>query len=161
MKPIIFQVIYWSQHHDNEIKSEDNDSGDTDELEKELGINNEKELSKYKIRLCGRTEDNKSICVNVNDYTPFFYVKIPSNWTKTKIITLVNLIKSKVSKNILDGFKSFDTLERKDLYGFTGYKNFKFLRLIFHNMRTYKSFEYWLQNNKISNSLLSKKPNRF
>ena len=152
MEPIIFQIIDWIQYNDTDI----NDLDESDELEKELGIEKELKISKYKIRLYGRNIDNKSVCVNINDYTPFFYVKIPSEWTNSKVLSLVNLIKGKVAKSALSGFKSFDVLERKDLYGFTGYKSFKFLRLIFHNMKSYKSFEYWIQNNKISHTLLSK-----
>jgi len=163
MEPIIFQIIDWIQYNDKkELNNleDSNESNSDDEIEKELFGNNESEqIDNYKIRLYGRTQDNKSIVVNVNNYTPFFYVKIQKDWTDTKIRTLINHIKSKISnQKILKGFKSYDVVMRKDLYGFTGYKDFKFIRLIFHNMRSYKTFENWITKNKIVNSLLSKNP---
>ena len=167
MQPIIFQIIDWIQYNEQKTKNiypqQFNDSDDTNEkdsLEEELGLTNEQDdIGKYKIRLYGRTNEGKSIYVNINDYTPFFYIKVPVEWTNTKILSLIGTIKSKITnKTALKGFKTFDVVMKKDLYGFTGYKDFKFVRLIFHNMKSYKAFEGWIGNNKISNSLLSKKP---
>ena len=135
LEPIVFQIIDWSQY--NEIEQLD----DSDELELELGIKQDN-FTRYKIRLYGRTTDNKSIYVNVNDYTPFFYIKIPQEWNVAKAMTLVSFLKSKMTnETVLKGFQNFELVERKDLYGFTGYANFKFIRLIFYNMKSYKAFE--------------------
>lgn len=166
--PVIFQIIDWVQYNK---QSKINDSGDSDnsddltnsddELENELyGTKTKNEtFDSYKIRLYGRTLDNKSIVVNVNNYTPFFYIKVNKDLTESKIRTLIGCIKSKISNpKIVSGLKSFDVLMRKDLYGFTGYKDFKFVRLVFHNMRSYKGFENFIANNKIYNNSISKYP---
>ena len=153
LEPIIFQIIDWNQHHENEENS------DLDELDKELEY--KEDFLKYKIRLFGRTNNGKSIYVNVNEYTPFFYIKIPNEWNITKVMTLINYIKNKISSSIiLKGFKKFEIIESKDLYGFTAYKNFKFVRLIFQNMKSYKTFEYWIEKNKIDSTSLFKKPTK-
>ena len=167
-EPIIFQVIDWVQYSEIEESTNDNyyknsknaESDDTDELEAELDmITEQNKFTKYKIRLYGRTQDNKSVVINVNNYTPFFYIKVPNDWTDTKIYKLMGYIKTKISnQNALKGFKSFEIMKKKDLYGFTGYKEFKFVRLVFHNMKSYKAFEYWIGNNKIKNSMLSEHP---
>lgn len=148
---IIFQVIDWSQFHEGEpLEAED----ELDELE-------EAELLHYKIRLFGRTDKGKSIFVNVDNFTPYFYVEIPTDWNQTKAFSLVNHIKSKIKNPIvLKGFKNFDIVERKKFYGFTGYKTFKFLRLIFLNMKSFKTFEYWIERNKINYPFLFKKPTK-
>ena len=168
MQPIIFQIIDWIQYNEQKIKStkfnesDDSDEQDniSDELEKELGLVDDEDLvDKYKIRLYGRTNEGQSIYVNVNDYTPFFYIKVPIDWTNSKILSLMGHIKSKITnKNAIKGLKTFDIVMKKDLYGFTGYKDFKFVRLVFHNMKSYKAFEGWIGNNFISNNLFSKKP---
>lgn len=165
MEPIIFQIIDWEQYNetqiDNNFESTDEQESE-DELEKELfGLSNNdsNKIDKYKIRLYGRMQDGKSILVNVNNYTPFFYIKVHKDWTETKIRTLINSIKTKISSpKAIKGFKSFDILMKKDLYGFTGYQDYKFVRLIFHNMYSYKKFENWISRNKITNSMLSKYP---
>ena len=172
MEPVILQIIDWIQYHEvdnteiietrktsNSNNNYENDD-ELDELEKELegGIEQD-QFTKYKIRLFGRTSDNKSVIVNVNNYTPFFYIKVPNDWSQSKIFSLVGYIKTKISNTkIIKGLKSFDIVKRKDLYGFTAYKDFQFVRLIFHNMKSYKAFEYWIAGNKISNALLSKYP---
>ena len=164
MEPYIFQIIDWVQYNDINISDDiSNDisediSDEIDELEKDFNSKQDK-IEKYKIRIYGRTQEGKSIFVNVNDYTPFFYIKIPIEWTNSKILSLIGYIKSKITnKKILKGFKTFNIVMRKELYGFTDYKNFKFIRLIFENMKSYKGFEYWIERNKITNSLLSKTP---
>ena len=157
---IIFQIIDWIQYNkkfDTENIESSNDSDSNDELEKELYGTESDKIDTYKIRLYGRTEDNKSIVVNVNNYTPFFYIKVNNDWTDSKIRILITHIKSKISNpKIINGFKSFDILMRKDLYGFTGYKDFKFVKLVFLNMYSYKAFENYIAKNKIFNNSLSK-----
>jgi DNA polymerase elongation subunit (family B) len=151
-EPITFQIIDWSQFHES-VELEP-----TDELEEENGGG---ELLHYKIRLFGRTDKGKSIYVNVDNFTPYFYVEIPTDWNQTKAYSLVNYIKGKITNPIvLKGFKNFDIVERKKFYGFTGYKVFKFLRLIFLNMKSFKAFEYWIDKNKIIYPFLFKKPTK-
>lgn len=165
METIIFQIIDWIQYNeqsntvDLENSDDSNNANSDDELENELYGTQANTLDSYKIRLYGRTQDNKSIVVNVNNYTPFFYIKVNKDFTDSKIRTLIGCIKSKISNpKLVKGLKSFDILMRKDLYGFTGYKDFKFVRLVFHNMRSYKAFESFITRNKIYNGILSKYP---
>ena len=163
MEPITFQISDWIQYHEideNEIDVEiDKLSSSENEESEDIIIDNDKKFTKYKIRLFGRTAENKSVIANINNYFPFFYIKIPNELSEHKIYNLINYIKIKISnEKIIRGFKSFDIIKRKDLYGFTAYSDFKFVRLVFCNMKSYKSFEYWIKNNKISNSLISKYP---
>jgi len=151
MKSIKFQIIDWNQYHECDNDDED-DSSEENKQNKNVNL-------KYKIRLFGRTEGKKSIYVNVINYTPFFYIKIPNEWTLTKIMTLINFLKSKiVNPNLRKGLINFDVVDRKDLYGFTGYKDFKFVRLIFDNMKSFKSYEYFITRNKIKFPSLFKNP---
>jgi len=149
-KSMIFQIIDWGQFHEG-VEEET-----SDELEEELG---NQELLEYKIRLFGRTDEGKSIYVNIDNFTPYFYIEIPSDWNKTKAYSLINYIKKKINNpQIIKGFKDFDIIERKKFYGFTGYKNFKFIMLIFTNMKAFKTFEYWIERNKIIDPFLFKNP---
>jgi DNA polymerase elongation subunit (family B) len=152
MEPIIFQIIDWNQTHESEEQEP------SDELEEVQGG---QELLLYKIRLFGRTNEGKSIFVNVENFTPYFFIEIPTEWDKAKALSLINYIKSKISNPIIiKGFKKFDILEKKKFYGFTGYKNFKFIRLEFINMKSFKTFEYWIERNKIMNTYLFKNPTK-
>lgn len=95
----------------------------------------------------------------MNNYKPFFFIKVNRDWTENKIGILIGYIKSKITnKKIAKGLISYDILMGKNLYGFTGYKNFKFVKLEFVNMRSYKAYENFISNNKITNIILSKSP---
>jgi len=148
---LIFQSLDWNQYHDNDQEVED--------ASEEPNENNI--LLKYKIRIFGRTNDNKSIFVNVENFTPYFYVEVPLEWNMTKCLSLVSYIKSKITnKIILAGFKNFDVIEKKKFYGFSNYKNFKFIRFIFLNMKSLRGFEYWIERNKINYPTLFKRPTK-
>ena len=48
--------------------------------------NPDKDESKlFQITLYGKTEDNQTVICNLINYKPYFYLKIPDNWTKTTI----------------------------------------------------------------------------
>lgn len=176
-KEIIFQIIEWEQCHlspntntviENNLKSESNENTDSED-EPDLNDSDEPEEEtkpkfedlEYKIRLFGRTNENKSIHVEVNGYTPFFYVEIPKNWTQIKAMSLVNYIKSKINKEyVTKGLIKFEVVERKKFYGFTGYQDFKFIRFVFKNMMSYKAVEKWIEYNKISFPSLFKNPTK-
>ena len=160
----------------DKIKDEDNIESNKEleeELEEELDESNnelEEELEdkkpriqdlEYKIRLYGRTEKGKSIHIRVDGFTPFFYIEIPKDWTRIKAMTLINYIKSKINKEYITiGLIDYNIIERKKFYGFSGYQNFKFIRLIFKNMISYKGFEKWIQYNKVASTSLFKNPTK-
>ena len=141
---ICFQIIDWSQDHEPEKKqeqgscSDDGEIGSSDERggsgsSDEMGGSDSTEL--LCIRLFGKTDDNKSICLNTN-FTPYFYIRIPSTWNNTKAQMLVSYIKSNISnKNALDGLISFDVIIKKEFRGFTAGADFKFIRFVFKNMK--------------------------
>jgi DNA polymerase elongation subunit (family B) len=153
---IYFQIIDWNQCH--EITTVENSSETS--LEKELGGNTEEKLE-YKIRLFGRTRENKSIFINVENFTPYFYIEIPTTWTKTKTFLLISHIKKKIAnKKITDGLKDFTIVEKKKFKGFTDYKDFKFIRLVFSNLISFKSFERWIERYRIQDQSLFPKPTK-
>ena len=98
----------------------------------------------YRIYLFGVTKEGYSVCLEVNDFEPYFYVKVPGHWTESECRGLVQKIKKalwKRSKHLV-GHK---LVKRKDAYGFNNQKEFKFLRLIFNNKRVCTSVQYMLK----------------
>ena len=65
---MIFQIVDWNYFH------EDDDEG----------------IKQYKIRLFGRTKEDKTIYVCVENFNPYFYVKIDKTMRKEKIDQLTN-----------------------------------------------------------------------
>jgi DNA polymerase elongation subunit (family B) len=153
---ILFQIIDWTHSHESLTVEDDSETS----LEKELGCEPEEKLE-YKIRLFGRTNENKSIFINVDNFTPFFYIEIPTTWTKTKAFLLISYLKKKIgNKKTTDGLKDFSIVDRKKFKGFTDYKDFKFIRLVFSNLISFKAFERWIDKNRIQDPTLYPKPTK-
>ena len=77
-----FQVISWEKF-DKEIEG------------------NEFDLE-FKIYMFGVMDNGKSICVEINDFTPYFYAKIPDelqkNWNDYKTKEMERYIRTKLYK---------------------------------------------------------------
>ena len=155
----IFNVTNWLEH--NECIEIDNNSDDDVDSENRRPI--EKKFI-YSIKVFGRTEEGQSVCLNVTDYKPHFYIKVPDDFDDTKILLLINHIKNNIKNTkgarCLNGFYNYEVIERMDLYGFTGHKNFTFIRLIFTNMISFHIFNKYLKNTKIKNTFLYEKPTK-
>ena len=42
----------------------------------------ESKVPKFMIDVFGKTIDGKSVYCSVTDFTPYFYIEVPSNWTE-------------------------------------------------------------------------------
>ena len=101
--------------------------------------------SKYKkddhafiIQMFGINEKGKTCSIIVTDYTPFFFVKIPSHWGMGDKTEFLEFIKTKtLSAYNRDGLVGCKLVRRKKLYGFDGGKLHKFLVFKFVNMRVF------------------------
>lgn len=123
----------------------------------------------YMIHVFGRTADGKDVYCKLTDYTPHFYIKLPTSWKKSiakekiKILYkwLVGPDNNKVWKKHKVNLKSITLEERKDAIGFTNGKTYLYGRLVFSNSYSLKNFEKFFTNNKIHLPTLTKKPYQF
>jgi DNA polymerase elongation subunit (family B) len=148
MKEIKFNIIDWREY--NEEKLEENISSEQDTAEDSETESQKKKqyVGKYVIEIFGRTEKDKSVYVKVEDFTPYFFVEIPKKWGKDekKIKLFLNFIKRKVWNIYHDNLVAWDIQKRNKLYGFTGGKQFSFLRLVFNNSISMRKFSYIFYN---------------
>ena len=106
---MLFQILDWNYFNENE--------GDD-------------EPSTYKIRLFGRTSDNKTVYVKVNNFYPYFYVEIDKYMSTNKINIFIDNIKKNVyPQTAVDGFFRYEIEKKHNLYGFTDNEEFTFLKL--------------------------------
>ena len=67
MKNLEFQIYDWVDDHEKEkVDSEESDEGNSNQ-------------GTYIIHVFGRTEDDKSVYCKVVDFTPYFYIGLPSS----------------------------------------------------------------------------------
>lgn len=132
--PIVFQAIEWI---------ESNEKKETDEEEDHYSP------PKYTMRIFGVTDNGLSVCVTVDEFTPFFYIKVPNKFEKRHIKKLINTLKSKIEfqyrKSIVEEKVKMAT--KKDIYGFKGNDNYeKFVRLVFDNSWAMKKYKKLLDD---------------
>ena len=140
MQPLIFQAIDWVI---NDIEL--NDKNSDDELEQlsdgSLENFNKKKTKKYLIKIFGRTAKGNSISVNIKDYTPYFYIKVPVTIHKNNHNKLIQQLRDLIENRL---YSSDDLIRckiicKKDIWGFTNNKPFNFVMLVFRNHRAMKT----------------------
>ena len=91
----------------------------------------------FTIQMFGLNESGETCCIYINDFKPFFYIKVNDNWDDNKAQQLLEYIKSQesIKKYVKTGIISVKIVEHKKLYGFTGGKVFKFVLITFHNLQ--------------------------
>lgn len=86
----------------------------------------------YRIYLFGSTDEGKSVCLEINNFKPYFYVKVPGHWGQSECNHLVSKIKKSLWKR-KTALVEHKLVMRKDAYGFNNGKKFKFIRFVFNN----------------------------
>jgi DNA polymerase elongation subunit (family B) len=84
------------------------------------------------IQMFGVNEKGETCSIFINDYTPFFYVKVSDDWTDYEARCLFRELENKAeyhSKSIIN----VELVDHKKLYGFTAGKEYKFAKITFKN----------------------------
>ena len=120
---IEFQCIDWIAT--NEYKKEDNPDTKS----------KYKHISKYKhvIKLFGILQNGASICVNINDYKPYFYIRVNQDTDALTKAKIMNGIKQSLDSKVSEGIIDSKIVTKKDFYGFNNKKLFTFIKLVFEN----------------------------
>ena len=142
-----FQIYDYVEDHEKQ----EEESSDSEEKQDPV-------LPEYIIHVFGRTLDDKSVYCKIQNFTPHFYIKLPSKWTKSDAKSKIKIMEKwfhsydnkKVWKKFRAGLQSMDLVVRKEAIGFTNDKDFLFARMVFTNSFSMKKFRYMLEQNKIN-----------
>jgi|688.fasta_scaffold58081_2 DNA polymerase elongation subunit (family B) len=124
----------------------------------------------YTINIYGKNKEGVSICTNVVGFRPFFYLKPPENWEdlsdeafKLKVQQLqINLLdnyyeykfkgkatrKKIISKFYEDHLCKVEIERKKDFWGFTNNKEFRFIKIVVKSLGLFNSLKYYFQDLK-------------
>ena len=101
----------------------------------------DEDVERYVIRLFGRTDDDRTIYVRVDGYTPYFFVEIPPYWNEEHHAKIfVGALNEQVDSDYRSGLLKYDIVEKHKFRGFTNYKKFKFLRMIFAGLDSMRAY---------------------
>jgi len=101
--------------------------------------------SKFVIQMFGVNESGETYCLYVNDFNPFFFIKVGDDWNQGNANLLLNEIKRKVGAYYEDSIVSAKIVDYHKLYGFSAGKKYKFVQIVFKNttaMNKVKNFWY-------------------
>ena len=92
-----------------------------------------KDEAQFVIQMFGLNETGESVCIYINDYKPFFYIKVGDDWTMQYVYSYLAEIKKKIGKYYENSILEPELVDKEKLYGFSGGKKYKFLKLTFSN----------------------------
>ena len=106
-----------------------------------------KDKSTFAIQMFGINEEGQKASIIVEEYQPFFYLKVNNNWGQTKKTAFYNHLKSKIGKFYEDSIMGFKLIERKKLYGFDAGKKHRFIEVKFSNINIFNKVKnFWYQD---------------
>ena len=124
----------------NEIEDNDEESGSfSKEKQKELSYTQPLLIKAY-----GILQSGHSITVNLQNFKPFFYIKIPDDWERKQCQILVSELRKLVYYKYKDNLLKSQIVIRKPFKEFTADDKFKFLKLQFKNKESFDQFAYKL-----------------
>jgi DNA polymerase elongation subunit (family B) len=94
------------------------------------------DTNEFRIQMFGINEQGETCSIFVDDYHPFFYVKVADHWTNTTKSAFIRDIKKNLKSRYYENSILADKceiVEKRKLYGFDGGKNHKFVLLVFKN----------------------------
>jgi len=114
-------------------KGDNNGSDDGDNEEFTV----KKDNDNFMIQMFGINEEGKTCSILVEEYKPFFYIKVGDNWTINTKNSFLSHLKVKVGKYYQDSIIEAKLIQKKKLYGFDGGKEHKFVLLRFNNIKAF------------------------
>ena len=100
------------------------------------GAGSATDANEFRIQMFGINEQGETCSIFVDDYHPFFYVKVADHWTNTTKSAFIRDIKKNMKSRYYENSIIADKceiVEKRKLYGFDGGKNHKFVLLVFKN----------------------------
>jgi DNA polymerase delta subunit 1 len=92
------------------------------------------------ISIFGKTEDGKSVCLTTA-FTPYFFIKLPSNIDAGKIQRIYNILDDKCK----DSLVAYSVLKSKDVWGFQNSEEFAFMKVNFKHLQARRFVDSFLR----------------
>ena len=94
------------------------------------------DVNEFRIQMFGINEQGETCSIFVDDYQPFFYIKVADHWTNSTKSAFIRDIKKNLKSRYYENSILADKceiVEKRKLYGFDGGKNHKFVLIVFKN----------------------------
>jgi DNA polymerase elongation subunit (family B) len=106
-----------------------------------------KDNSSFAIQMFGINEEGQKASILVEDYQPFFFLKVGDKWTKAIKDQFVSHLKAKVGKYYENSIVECKLIEKKKLYEFDAGKLHRFIQIKFANVPAYNKVKnFWYKD---------------
>jgi DNA polymerase elongation subunit (family B) len=112
----------------NDVIEQHASSSDDEKEKKKKG-----DEKQFLVQMYGINEKGETCSIIIDDFEPFFYIKVGDNWDLGKMNTMVREIKSSIGEFYKDSITNFELVDSQKLYGFSAGKKSKFVKLVFKN----------------------------
>jgi DNA polymerase elongation subunit (family B) len=112
----------------------DNQDDSSDDSSDSKKTNIKKDTALFRIQMFGINEIGETCLIHVNEYNPFFYVKVGPQWDQIYANCFLHDIRQKVKPYFASSIKSATIVKHCQLYDFTGNTEFNFVKLTFYSM---------------------------
>lgn len=94
---------------------------------------------KLVIKVYGRTNDGDSVCVHINGFEPFFYVKLPNDASRHDLSKIRDYLENDITdggmgEKMIESLVGIELVKMHDLYWFSNNKLYKFAKLTFSSL---------------------------
>ena len=132
--------------YDEYISEEDDEYEQPEEIETiDKKYTQKYENSRFIIQLFGIDDNSNDYCVIIDDFRPYFYIKIDNNWGKSTVKSFIYNIKEKIGKYYSKSIVHYEVVYKHTLYGFDNYKKHKFIKIYFKSYSTYRKLKSLFQ----------------
>jgi DNA polymerase elongation subunit (family B) len=120
---------------------------DEEDLQEDDDLEDTATTETFNIQMFGLNEQGETCSIIVEDFSPFFYVKVPPFWTNANKSEFHRHLADKMGFYYKDTIVSCSFIKRKKLYGFDGGKEYTFIIIKFTNMSAFnKAKNLWYYN---------------
>lgn len=133
-RPIITKPFRLIDFHVYDNKPEANQSDSDNSNGKKS--KKKKDEAKFVIQMFAINENGDTCSIYVNDYSPFFFIKVYDNWNQGTVNSLIMDIKNKIGAYYEESIVSAELVDYHKLYGFSAGKKHNFVQITFKNVAT-------------------------
>jgi DNA polymerase elongation subunit (family B) len=120
-------------NQDRRYKTSSDSTDESDDVEQSEN-NDKKDRNEFVIQMFGINEEGKTCSILVENFNPFFYLKVDERWTQYTKQCFLQFIKKKIGSYYESSIMDCKLIKRKKLYGFDAGKEHKFIMLKFKNV---------------------------
>ena len=110
----------------------------------------------FEIQMFGINLEGETCSMIIQNYKPFFYIKVPNNWNKSKVKEFQSDLFKRLGQQVSSQIYKIKLVEKKKLYGFDGGLEHKFLEVIFYNTSVMNRVKYLFYRKTNNESKLTK-----